>query len=70
VPRTAQLSNGEGSAMTDLAWICERCGHFMVTTESPAPPRHDCAVASHSVVFAAYKSAAHAAEIGRRLKPE
>ena len=58
--------------MIDLPWICERCGHFMVSvTNEPhaEPPQHDCATAGHPVVLATYKSSEQAAEIRQRLKP-
>jgi len=57
--------------MTKLPWICEGCGHFMVTRTDPVdiaePPQHHCPIASRTLVLTAYKSAEHAADINRRL---
>lgn len=57
-------------ARTELPWICEGCGHFMVTrigsVEVDERPQHDCPVAARTVVFVPYQSSEHAAEINRR----
>ncbi len=58
-------------ARTEPPWICEGCGHFMVTrTDSVSvdePPNHDCPVAARVVVFVPYRSSERAAGINRRL---
>ena len=49
---------------TDAAWICPRCGHFIVrSTTSEGVPSHDCGVAGDAAEFVPYVDSAHALQI-------
>lgn len=58
-------------AQTELPWICEGCGQFVVTRTAPVdidePPQHDCPVAARNVFFVPYQSSEQAAQIKHRL---
>ncbi len=58
-----------GPTMIERPWICEGCGHFMVsrTDTPPTAPTHECSVTGCETTFTAYRSSEHAAEIERRL---
>lgn len=49
---------------SDTAWICPRCGHFIVrSTMSKGVPSHDCGIAGGVVEFVPYVDSAQALEI-------
>jgi hypothetical protein len=46
---------------SDTAWICPRCGHFIVRSATPeGVPTHDCGMASDVVEFVPYVDSAQA----------
>ena len=49
---------------TDTAWICPRCGHFIVRQTMPeGVPTHDCGIAGGVVEFVPYVDSAQALQI-------
>ena len=49
---------------TDTAWICPRCGHFIVRSTTPeGVPTHDCGIAGGVVEFVPYVDSAQALQI-------
>jgi hypothetical protein len=49
---------------TDAAWICPRCGHFIVQSTAPdCVPAHNCALAGDVAEFVSYVDSAQAVQI-------
>ena len=49
---------------TDVAWICPRCGHFIVRpTMAEGVPTHTCGIAGAVVEFVLYVDSAQALQI-------
>ncbi len=49
---------------SDTAWICPRCGHFIVRSMTPeGVPIHDCGIAGAVVEFVPYVDSTQALQI-------